>query len=552
MSFLSPLGLLALASVPVLLWLWRLSASRRQTRIASLVPFEHLLKRTAARRKRLVINWLFWLQLAALLAATTALTQPQLKLAGSRTILAILDTSASMGARQGLTTAFDRAKAELIRRIQRKSPMDQVLLLASAPPTPLTAQPTSDGILLARLVEEQKVALMGGHLATTERLGRAILSRPADEIWVATDESRPSSAESASVRWFAVGQPAGNAAIVGVDTLGPLCDPSDARLMVTIQSFSEKTAQVRVAASQAGRQLAQQHLSLAGKERQFLTLALPEEAQGLIEVSLSASADALEADNHVAVSLEPKGAKTIAVSVASPSMAQTVLRWLSACPAVTASSVEKPPADNSILITDDPDFFQRASGPALLFKAPARAKPVAAYWMVLAEHPIASYLSLVDVVAAPINVSEQASPGIAVLAAILGGRKAVVVSADESEGRRQVFMNFDVSGQETATAITLIFFNSLRWLMGESNTRAMDSSVADKNLLDPLESNLLYRPSTWAASAMSGQNPVAQNKKKSRPEGVSHPLASWFIILIMLLLLLEWWLYTAKGNKVVS
>ena len=55
----------------------------------------------------LVVNLLFWLQLAALLGSVLALARPQLIRPGSQTTLVILDTSASMaaGARELLRQA---------------------------------------------------------------------------------------------------------------------------------------------------------------------------------------------------------------------------------------------------------------------------------------------------------------------------------------------------------------------------------------------------------------------------------------------------------------
>ena len=74
MFLLAPLGLLWLvASLPALIWLWRLSGTHRQLRIPSLVPFEHLLKRPSRQRTILVVNALFWLQVAILTTLTFAL-----------------------------------------------------------------------------------------------------------------------------------------------------------------------------------------------------------------------------------------------------------------------------------------------------------------------------------------------------------------------------------------------------------------------------------------------------------------------------------------------
>ncbi len=149
MNFLAPLGFLWLGSIPVFIWLWRLASSNRQTKVASLIPFEHLIRRTSTRRRRLVINWLFWMQLAALLIAALALSQPLVSVVRGKTILAILDTSASMGAAHGPSAAFEQAKQAMIQRLARKAPADQVLLMTTAPAVPLTPEPVTDGLMLA-------------------------------------------------------------------------------------------------------------------------------------------------------------------------------------------------------------------------------------------------------------------------------------------------------------------------------------------------------------------------------------------------------------------
>ena len=120
MTFLSPLGLVGLASVPVLIWLWRFAASRHQTVLPSLVPFEHLLRRPPTRRTQLLANLLFWLQAAALVLASLSLAEPMLLTARTRTVLVLLDTSASMGASVGGPSPFQRATRALSARLARK------------------------------------------------------------------------------------------------------------------------------------------------------------------------------------------------------------------------------------------------------------------------------------------------------------------------------------------------------------------------------------------------------------------------------------------------
>ena len=63
--------------------------------------------------------------------------------------------------------------------------------------------------------------------------------------------------------------------------------------------------------------------------------------------------------------------------------------------------------------------------------------------------------------------------------------------------------------------------------------------ISAVNFLDPLESNLLERASTWRAVA---ESEVASERQ--RP--VSLPAAASLAALVLLLLLLEWYFYGSK------
>ncbi|MBI3323653.1 MAG: hypothetical protein HYZ92_00040, partial [Candidatus Omnitrophica bacterium] len=61
------------------------------------------------------------------------------------------------------------------------------------------------------------------------------------------------------------------------------------------------------------------------------------------------------------------------------------------------------------------------------------------------------------------------------------------------------------------------------------------------NFLDPLESNTMTHVSTWQPPEESSASPVA----KERPD---RSLADWLLRLLVVVLLLEWWLYGRKSQ----
>jgi hypothetical protein len=225
------------------------------------------------------------------------------------------------------------------------------------------------------------------------------------------------------------------------------------------------------------------------------------------------------------------------------------------------------------------------------FLPSAASAPAPSHWIAAADHPVAFYLSSVEVVTASLSGTADAAPsGTAVISALVGGRRVPVVVADEQDGGRRVTMLFDPAQSRQSTPVLVAFLNSLRWLMGQAQVgttgepllasgfaagqarlrrpdgttetvsveggsvrydattraglyritqRAMASEVA-VNFFDPLESDLISRPSTWRPLDVG---PLATD----RPRRASYPLAPPLLGLLVALLVGEWVLYAMRG-----
>jgi len=592
MTLLSPWSLLWLASVPVLVWLWRMTSSRRQVRVSSLVPFEHLLRRPPRFRSRLFVNVLFWLQLAALIGLAAALSQPVVFGRPARRILAVLDTSASLAAPDGGASAFERARRALLGRIARKAARDEMLIMTTAPVEAATPKPTSDAAALSRAVRALAVNHLGGNLATAARIGRAVMGAMPDEIMLFTDEPAAPQPQEAAVRWVSVGRPLANLAIVSVDASGSLCSPSDARIIATLQSFSDRASAAAVTVSQQGRALAQVSTEIAPRARAALSLELPAGTDGWVDVTLTGQPDGLAVDNRAWVQIRRSAQLPIVVQSESPAFRQTVARWLQACPA--ASWSDAPPASGGpyLLITDQRVDAATPPTAAMLFRGSSTSAPVRRHWIAAPDHPIAFYLSSVEMVAAALSPSASAvsTGGVPVVSALVGGRRVPVVVAEEQDGGRRVTMFFDPAQSAEAVPVIVTFLNSLRWLMGQAQLgttgepllldgfrpgpvsvhrpdgttelvsaqgtvvryerttragryRAIQHAVASEaaaNFFDPLESDLIGRASTWRP--LTGA-PIATD----RPRRTSYALTPPLLGLLLLLLVGEWLLYAMRG-----
>lgn len=589
MTLLSPLGLLGLLSLPVLLWLWRRAASQRQVRVPSLIPFERLLRRAPPQRTHLVVNLLFWLQLAALLGATAALIQPVLFLPRTKTILVILDTSASMGSRQRGPASFAQAVSALRARLARKAPSDQVFVMTTAPAAALLPQPTSDGTALINALHGARVAHLGGNLSTAARIGRSLLGRDPEDIWVATDEPRPAAPLAPSIHWLGVGGVRPNVAIAGVDTKGTFCRPAEAQFLVMLQNYSADPVRVSVRASHGGRRVAHADIDVPAHGRAPAALTLPERTQGLVHVSIDARGDSLEADNHAWLTVPRTSTLPVLLQVARADMARTMSAWLGACTAIAWTA--QPPAEPSpalVITNGDMPAFAVA---ALLLNPPAQSQPILSHWLVTSDHPIGAYLPSAGVVSAALDAAAEAPAGLPVVSGLVGGRRVPIIVADERAGRRIVTFHVDVSGHEATPALLVAFFNSLQWLMGHEGTvltgtpmsssgwsegtvtiRRPDDAIENVlshygvltytgtsvsglyelaqgrmrrtipvNFVDSLESNMVERPSTWTPLEPLQASAGTPARRPTMP--LSPPL----LLVVLVMLAVEWWMYSRKG-----
>jgi len=534
MNFLFPLGLAWLASVPVLVWLWRYATSKHQIRVSSLVPFAHLLRRRPARRQRVVVNWLFWLQAACLVLIALALAEPAFRGHATRTVLLILDTSASLQATHRGSPLLSAAKARLLSRIAHLGSRERALLVTTAPVRALTPEPTGDRFALQQLVGAASASDLGGRLSSAARLGQVLLGAAPDETVAATDEPAPE-ALAPSVRVESVGEPLPNVAILGVDAYEPLCvpapvggaSPDQARLIVTIQNFSGEAQEVSVEARQRGRVLTQQRLRLEADQRLPVALSVAvEQAETLpvpapveprpsgsgrnagrggrpasalmafapqepVQVQVSAPHDALAVDNQAWVTLQDRARLSVVVASDAPSFAETIGRWLDACPRIQwrrldlrsgpAAAAERPPRSalrsalmavaaesaSEVLITDQLSQAQAWPSSSLVFAGhTARAQAAMVYWLNVAPHAITTYLRSLEPVATAVTPLATLESGEPVLWALAKGTRVPLVLAGQRQGRRLVQCAIDPTATPSSFSLIVLFFNSVRWLSG--------------------------------------------------------------------------------------
>src|SRR6185503_19647589 len=137
MTFLLPLGLLALLALPLIIVLHLLRERRRRVAVPSLLHWLNLPHRREGERiRRLPLTLLLLLHLLIAALLGLALGRPQVVGApahSARQTAIIIDTSTSMAARDGATTRFQEARSRALALLRGLGAGDRATLIAAGP-----------------------------------------------------------------------------------------------------------------------------------------------------------------------------------------------------------------------------------------------------------------------------------------------------------------------------------------------------------------------------------------------------------------------------------
>ncbi len=214
--FANPWALWALGGIPAVLLIHLLRRKSRQVRVSTLFLIERALPSSeGGRRIRTLRNSLpLWVQILAVLLLAFLLGQPRwIDQASTQTVVAVFDSSASMGAFRGETL---RAAVDVLDRFNTVSASTQWIFLRS------DASRIAAGSDLAPALEEVREKwdpVLGTHdFSESLRLART-LAGTKGAVMVFSDHS-PGSGGAPGVSWISVGSPVANAGLVGGEVQG--------------------------------------------------------------------------------------------------------------------------------------------------------------------------------------------------------------------------------------------------------------------------------------------------------------------------------------------
>ncbi|HUI26569.1 MAG TPA: VWA domain-containing protein, partial [Candidatus Kryptonia bacterium] len=285
----------------------------------------------AVQARRFRPDWLFVLQALLLAALIAGLARPYFAdgrpAAAARRHVYVLDTSASMQAREGKTTRFDAARDALRDRLDRLPANDEAMLITAASRPEIVADFTRDHAALGRRLD----AVAPRDTGTALDLALALASGARERTDALTDievftDLPPSQLPTAwqdevargdvTVRQF--GETDVNLAITGLQIFqSRFQDPRAARAYIVVQNFSHREGHGGLTVRLNDTIVLQTGFSIPARDaRSFLVPSFP--GSGRVVAQLDTD-DALAADNTAMGWIRPLATtRVLVVSAATP------------------------------------------------------------------------------------------------------------------------------------------------------------------------------------------------------------------------------------------
>ncbi len=303
MGFAEPVALLfaGLYGVLVALYLWE--RWRRRVAVPSLLLWEAMREDTI-RARRFRPDLLFVLQLLLLTCLIAGLARPYWQGAGdgptSGRRIFVLDTSASMQARERGTSRFDDARAQALNELRRLRTDDEVMLMTAARTPVVVSGFTRDHAAVERAVQQAAPADTGGDLSVALAFAESARQRSdvptAVDVFTDLPRSQLPPALRDRVRVFQVGETDDNLAIEGVQVFqGRFQDHRGARAYVRVENFAHREGHGFLTVRLEDQVITRSGFAIPAREsRGFMVHHFPGPGRVVAQLEV---ADALAADN---------------------------------------------------------------------------------------------------------------------------------------------------------------------------------------------------------------------------------------------------------------
>jgi hypothetical protein len=482
MSLLAPLGLLlGLLAVP-LAALYFLKIRRERITVPSLLLWEELARteRLARPFDRFRNNLLLWLQLLALAAVVLAFARPVFNGGPltSRSLILVVDTSASMAATDGSPDRLGAAVADAVSVVENLAPGDEATVIAAGPRTEVAIGFTTDAAALRSALRQLSASHARGHLREGLQLALSLAAaRSGAEVLVFSDGGQASLADiqpgPVPIVYRKVGSKSGNAGIIALDLRSSPASELERQVFVTVQRFGGGTVAATVQVTLDSQVVGLRNETLADRPVSMV-FDLPAGASGALKVDLRADDDHLPLDDRAWAVVQPVRKRNVAL-IGSDRLTAKVL---GSDPRVTFTKLDPTQVTTEALAGQDAVVVVEAApidlaswntaflhpdagGPAQL-GAP-RARPDVIGWR--RSHPLMRFVAWDGVQFGEMREVVNAGG----LSPLADSTEGPLLLAGERLGRRTVQLTFDPyrTDMPLRVAWPVLVLNTIGWLTEE-------------------------------------------------------------------------------------
>jgi len=509
MSFAEPLALLFAGAYGVLVLFYLWERWRRQVVVPSLLLWQAVREDTI-RARRFRPDLLFILQCLLLTALILGLARPYLTGDNDTTARArhifVVDTSASMQAREARGARFDEARGIALGVLQELGPNDEVMLITAGHTPEVVVNFTADHDAVVQALEEITPSDTSGDLGVALAYADAARQRsdlPAN-IALFTDVPRTQlpPAHRDQVTVYQVGESDSNIGIQALQIFqGRFQDYRRARAQVLLQNYSHREGHGFVTVQLGNQPVVRTGFTIPAREAKGIVVNdFP--GAGVVTAQLE-SADALAADNVAFGWIRPVAPVRVLVVSATTPLVKELRDLAAATPGLQLTSVTPSGLTSLHLEQTDIAIFHRFVPQPLpavnalyihpdadnaLFPVVGDATAVEVLdWN--ATHP--ALASIRPLASLPLQTTRIVTPPAwseTLLWSRNDTREFPLALAGEHNGRRTACITFDLEAERLLSADSINFFlffmNLIAWLAPEQE-EAVVVNTGDVRALGP-------------------------------------------------------------------
>jgi len=601
MSFLNPLALWFLSLTGVILLFYLLKRRKREIFVSSNFLWQKIVKNLPSPhfQWKLPFSWLLLIQIIILVLMVLALSNPLLFRKSKENFLVIvLDTSASMKSTDILPNRFFVAKKRIEKVLKTLSGNTKIALISSTPPQLVSNFSDSKSYFLKKLKDLEPLDVSGKEKEALN-LASSLISEKRGEILFFTDTSFPQETFSLRENMKLIPIVSENPRNIGITFFSirsTAVQSGEYEILIKIENFSHEAEDILLRILANEKLLHQEHFELLSLKKKIFTYSFICNQKTFLKVELKTNPlDDLLIDNFVGTIINPDQTLFVLLVSRGNLFLKTALKTYPQVKLFVKDKVSLEETPEYGLI-----FFDEVTPPpslkgniicisALAPDFPLESKgwekyPPVTY--IKSSHPLFRFVNLENLnIRRALSISSL--PGAEIL---LRSFQIPLVQIWQREDLNLLFISFDLYDSDFPLQVgfPVFIFNLLQWFHPEifdpqyyevrtgenffisregKNLLLIDprnhsvklegrSTFSQVNFVGPYKlngdiyfvANLLNREE----SNISPQIKIYPFKKEESSiakEGGKWPLSPLLILLVLLLLLGEWYLYYRGVKK---